>query len=696
MVRPDYSFQTALENKVYQKLEAKDASVVVLAAAPAAGKTQMGLHIIKRYMEDHPGSIILVLTHGQVLLREQWYQYILDLDPNFEFLTVRRNKKAPNKKYRVLVAIPQTLRIISESLRVDLLVVDEAHHWYRSPTVKQLIKKVQPKKQLLLTGTPSGFIKNGFPTCGITVSELLQYGVVCDPIIELVESSYAYGINDFNEKLEINSSVITEEDTIIDLGTLLGQIIQRLTAEHRADPIQYEWVLTTTDWRGILKKLKKTMFVCRSQKQAILIHHYFKTFGINAEISISEISDSTASAFLRFEENDDCYLMIVVNRGILGYSYTELFNVCDFTMSLNVDRVFQLMCRAIRNSKYPQNQNNRKLFFKFTNNVLSTATYHVMSYVVAMSQSEYYYACTEYQATKIPVPKEFVDLITNTGTIPERKNPPNLLDLPKLTTFIDLARRGTNPDSFAYTDFKTVRKFLSEKSTFSVDAILSMARNYPTYTAFRNEQRPAYKFLARQKKLDALAEIFPEHFKYHTTQNGKLVLLPINLNEKETIAEITKYKNRAEIKLNDVRLYKFLLRKHRKLLDRYLPKAHWDILSVKKKAAKAKKSGESRRQFLKKNGGISDYLSRTKQMKVLDDFFVKKLVGKGANIRPSEFRWTPDILMEEAKKFPNLQSFKKINEHGYRWALKHGLIKKVKRSISRKRINILSLSCNDK
>ena len=41
-----------------------------------------------------------------------------------------------------------------------LLIVDEAHHYYHSDMIQKIIKHYKPEYQLLLTGTPSPFVKS--------------------------------------------------------------------------------------------------------------------------------------------------------------------------------------------------------------------------------------------------------------------------------------------------------------------------------------------------------------------------------------------------------------------------------------------------------------------------------------------------------------------------------------------------------
>ncbi|MEA3295892.1 MAG: hypothetical protein U9Q27_02010 [Patescibacteria group bacterium] len=102
-------------------------------------------------------------------------------------------------------------------------------------------------------------------------------------------------------------------------------------------------------------------------------------------MSISDI-DYDSSEIQRFKDEEDCLILIVVGRGILGFNYPELVNVVDMTASQNVDRIYQLLCRVIR--KHPKG--NKKLFFKIAPNVHNDYYKYIMTAVLSLSDESFF------------------------------------------------------------------------------------------------------------------------------------------------------------------------------------------------------------------------------------------------------------------------------------------------------------------
>ncbi len=93
----------------------------------------MGNRTIEKYLQDHPGAKVLVLTHGQTILRGQYHDSLIEEQPGFKYCEISSGRDFVRKygNYDVFVTLPQTLRGLIPSLpHFDLLVVDEAHHFY--------------------------------------------------------------------------------------------------------------------------------------------------------------------------------------------------------------------------------------------------------------------------------------------------------------------------------------------------------------------------------------------------------------------------------------------------------------------------------------------------------------------------------------------------------------------------------------
>jgi|ERR1035437_7723694 superfamily II DNA or RNA helicase len=406
--------------------------VTILAACPSAGKTLMTINIIENYLKKNPLNKILVLTHGTTILRTQFHDVLNEVKPDFTYNLVEKFNEYNNSK-QVNVCLPQTLK--SKKLNsVDLLIVDEAHHFYFGEImVKEIIEKTKPKKQLLLTGTPSPFIFRNMPIIPVALNTIFEEDMIGNVYIEIATSCYNFSTHDYNRDDELKNEVeIKQVDTKKTLDDLVNKIVEKLKSIRGN-----EYINLIPEWLPTLKRLQKTMIACRSQKQAMQVKEYFDKIDIKSSLSISNI-DYDSVEIENFKNDIDCLMLIVVNRGILGFNYPELVNVVDMTTSQNIDRIFQLFCRVIR--KHPMDE--RKLFFKVAPNTLSDWYKYIMTGVVALS-NEYYYTHfngKNFNDMKIPVRK-------NTN-IPNILNDDNI-ELIKPRTRRKVQNKGISPIDFS-------------------------------------------------------------------------------------------------------------------------------------------------------------------------------------------------------------------------------------------------------
>ena len=102
------------------------------------------------------------------------------------------------------------------------------------------------------------------------------------------------------------------------------------------------------------------MIACQSVKQAKKVEKYFLKNGISV-ISSNYENDVGSDNIQAFIDDPALKVLVVVDRGILGFNMPDLVNVVDLTCSKNIDRTYQLFARVMRkNDKYPD-----KYFFKF-------------------------------------------------------------------------------------------------------------------------------------------------------------------------------------------------------------------------------------------------------------------------------------------------------------------------------------------
>lgn len=375
----------------------------ILAACPSAGKTSMCIAYVDFYTKANSKAKVLVLTHGTTLLRTQFYKNIQENNVDFTCSEIVPDQK--NFDAQVIIAIPQTLRTVKNLPKFDLLIVDEAHHFYLAEgkgkksgkigQVSDLISKIKPKHQLLLTGTPSIFIKKRYPIIPITIEQLLEENVITDVIVELATSCYDFKNTDFNQSYDLkelaSKKLINQKNTDTTLDELLGYVLKRLTSAVKNNPSAYANIGTVTklftgkSWSDALSTLKKTMFACDSIEQANMVKTYLNKKKIEVALSTSE-NDKDSLEIDRFVNDSKCLVLIVVNRGILGFNLPELENVIDMSCTYNPDKIFQLMGRVLR--KHPKGK--QKLFFKVVPSNLSNLYRGVMQVVALLSNEKYY------------------------------------------------------------------------------------------------------------------------------------------------------------------------------------------------------------------------------------------------------------------------------------------------------------------
>lgn len=471
----------------------------VLAACPSAGKSAMTIAYCEFYLKAFPKAKILILTHGTTILRNQFSNDIDELNPKFscsEYATPEKpmDSEKPlirinvlqikNFDAQVIVAIPQTLKTVRRLPKFDLIVVDEAHHFYFAKLkhvdgqVMKLIKNVKPKHQILLTGTPSKFILEKFKIIPITVNQLLEYNRVSDVTVEMASSTYNFTNNDYNIDKELKTDVqILKRDTNATLDVLIEQILNRLKSIFKNDPIAYSSIKRITGWNGALKNLKKTMIACKNQAQAQQVYEYLKSRDIDVALSISDV-DQDSKKIKRFVEESKCLVLVVVNRGILGFNLPELENVIDMTCSQNPDVIFQLMGRVLR----PHPNGDRKLFFKVVPHTMAEWFDHLMTLVLCLTDADYYtkYNGKNFLDMEIPIVREkrkttLRKVKNNSSKTKVDFKKVDFEGVPAIKFFNDLLHKNRSVlNGYEWTTIRQVRdKILLHKKVTTIDELIA-------------------------------------------------------------------------------------------------------------------------------------------------------------------------------------------------------------------------------
>lgn len=323
----------------------------VLAIAPGGGKTEISIFVVQEYLNQNPNHRVLILTHSTNILLNNYTDRLDSLNLGFEFST----SYDPN--VNVHVCLPHVEYKIDG--KYDFIIVDEAHENYFAPRMQRIIKKSKTTKILLLTGTPSKFIKEGGYDIYAVAANEISSKWFSKLKIELIASEYDWV--KYNSDNEVDTSFkFKYSDTEKTLDMIMERLLVRVKTGFNAKEFNYPSMVTKfKSWAFTYNKIGKTMIVAKNIEQAEMIFKILTDKGVNCVLSTSA-NDFESDNMVAFN-NNEYDVAIVVNRGRLGYNDLDLCNVIDMSGSHNPDIIYQLMCRVLRGS--PDDQ---KFYIKVT------------------------------------------------------------------------------------------------------------------------------------------------------------------------------------------------------------------------------------------------------------------------------------------------------------------------------------------
>lgn len=303
----DYSYQPHSAHKILEDCQKKDIEAAVLAASPGSGKTMISHIVISRYLKKYPNAKVLVLTHGQNLLKNQYIESLQNSHVGVDFTFGDFGQDV-----QVQVGLPQAIKKYTHNF-VDLLVVDECHEFYLKKMVQGIVKNLKPKHQVLMTGSPSEF------------NRLKKQG-------KKYEFTYISG----NQLVKNNVFSSVHMDVVPSVSKKdVRKTIQKM----------YEHAKTKKH------DLSKIMVAAKSISDADIICEYLKSLG--RKVAISNCKNDRKSLIIKDFKENKYDTLIVIQRGILGFSDNYITGLFDMRCSKDVDISNQLFARVLR--KHPDN-----------------------------------------------------------------------------------------------------------------------------------------------------------------------------------------------------------------------------------------------------------------------------------------------------------------------------------------------------
>lgn len=300
-----YNYQINVAKEAISMLESDQFEATIVAAAPSAGKSTIIIEILNDLLNKNPNHQVIVLAHNQNNLVDQMLESFKEgfIAPQFNYGTLTSNAQ-------VRVGIP------SSSLKIDkcdILVVDEAHQYYLASMVQGIIEKHKPSMQILMTGSPSIFNEinkeNLYP----------KYGMVYVSGEELVTK-------------DVYANVIV--DVAIKGNNVVESFVNAYNKAKEDDRFDDS----------------KIMIACKSIEEA---HELGGFLGANNKVSISTSNHDTNNVEIKNFKQGNTNVLIVVNRGVLGFSDNNVTALFDLKCSKSKDNRYQLLARVFR--KHPRN-----------------------------------------------------------------------------------------------------------------------------------------------------------------------------------------------------------------------------------------------------------------------------------------------------------------------------------------------------
>ena len=300
-----YDYQIPAAKSIIEMSMSNKYLAVVLAAACNSGKSTIVIHIINMFLEQNPSFKFVILTHNQNLLKDQMLEGFAEgfVTPNFTFGEFGSNSQ-------VEVGIPSSRSKISS---FDVLVVDEAHHYYKAPMVESIVAKFNPKHQILMTGSPSCYNKAN------QESNTALYGI-------------HYISGDFLAEKDVYSDVVIDAiESGRDVVENYNRAFRKLKTDVRFDA-------------------SKLMIACKNVDDAYVLGLYLRTVG--RKIAISTAANDKENIQIKRFKSGEADVLIVVNKGILGLSDDNITALIDLKCSKDLDARNQLFARILR--KHPR------------------------------------------------------------------------------------------------------------------------------------------------------------------------------------------------------------------------------------------------------------------------------------------------------------------------------------------------------
>jgi len=609
---------------------------LVLAMCPSSGKTETIIYYLNDVINLNPNLRVLILPHSTNVLLENFYQRLELRNVDFTYST------DTNDDVNVHVVIPQNHHKITSEY--DLIIVDEAHENYFAKTIQGIIKKTKVQKEILLTGTPYQFINNSdFKLYLVALSDM-DVSYIPKLRIDILESDYDWNGN-YNEYGELKNDYNFKD-------SLTKSSLKKT----------FDFILN----RNKLKKIQKTIIVCRNIKQSKSVNKYLTSIGLTSNISNSE-NDKDSSNISDFK-NNLFDILIVVNRARLGYDDIDLINLIDISGTLNPNVIYQMFARLLRGTEDMQ-----KFYIRLTSKNDDVFNSEISTSVALMLTHRNYiqkFNGKGFKLNEIIIEEDFFGKVEKSRS--KRKNSKRSIGKRKLlietddvisfyTKVIDIKEKYVGIYKFCRVqDVLNKLDIQIYRNNYTLEMCVENASQYKTRREWQMKDRSYYQFARNRGWLELCCK----------NMEKKL----FKFTKEEVIQSASEYTNRGDWRKNCLKQYNCALRNG--WLDECVanmnPLVNHTIESCIESASKYKTISDWR----KENEGAYKFAFRKK---ILD------LCTKKMNLHFTKH--TLESCIESASNYCSKTEWRKDNDKVYRFAQRRGWLAQCEIAMKKKHKN---------
>lgn len=428
----------------------------VLGSCPSSGKTEMAIEALIRLLESGKINRVLILAHSTNVLKENFYKRLIEYF-NESDIAVMRGQKDYNYDSIIQVMIPQNIKHVKG--KFDLIITDEAQHnvLAEDGNYGHIVEMVEPKFQLLLTGTPSKFVRqNDLLDTGETPYHINCAGMDMIGLenfhnvrFDLIKSAYGFTNDDYNRTHDLTDINFSFKETETTINNVIIGAVKNIALRAGINlPKNPNFIL---EGQKLIqsRKFGKTLIMCRNIEQANQIAKIISNL-FKVRVEVSQSKNDTESINLDKFKNNEFDFLCVVNRAREGYDDKKIVNLIDITMTHNIDLIYQMFCRVVR---LDATNPNPKLYLKVTSNAADMPEYtlNIMTAALMLGSTENLSKFNGFnfrnivmprierdeteEEIEIPVVNGIIDIISDDEHVIRRRNISDLMALDLIHMF---------------------------------------------------------------------------------------------------------------------------------------------------------------------------------------------------------------------------------------------------------------------